>query len=184
MGLWSCSFPSAKSACACCPLLAYVLLCLVHPQACSVVHCPSHKLICVPDDQRRPQSIFQKRAQIWSVTCVQGPEEEELLADALSLLAYESPADSPCGHMLREVRGAPPVPLACTDTGSALASAPSLVTSQSPAAARSLMPPPLTASIHFIRSKRGPHPAPGGDGVFVPTPCPINSTCYQSDWVP
>jgi hypothetical protein len=29
------------------------------------------------------------------------PEEEELLSDALSLLAYADPAASPCGHLLR-----------------------------------------------------------------------------------
>lgn len=33
----------------------------------------------------------------------QSHEDEELLGDALSLLAYERPEDSPCGYMLRQV---------------------------------------------------------------------------------
>lgn len=33
---------------------------------------------------------------------LQGPQDEELLSDALSLLAYADPAASPCGHLLRE----------------------------------------------------------------------------------
>ncbi|KAF8056475.1 Ranbp10 [Scenedesmus sp. PABB004] len=39
--------------------------------------------------------------------CSKGREEEELLSDALSLLAYADPAASPCGHLLRPAaRGA------------------------------------------------------------------------------
>ena len=32
-----------------------------------------------------------------------GPAEEELLSDALSLLAYEQPEVSPCGHLMSQV---------------------------------------------------------------------------------